>query len=383
MSLGAFLGVWGWIVGCSEAQAESRITPSVAISERYDDNPRFSSRRKEGDFATVVAPSFAFRWPGREVDVTGNIGSSWTQYQKNSDLSRLSSLGGITLKADTLTGRLLRDLGLTVSDNYNYTQEFPEFAQFGNVNEPASGGIQAGRFTTFANTFVASPSYALSARTRLTAGYSNAFTRFSGGSTLIDSATNVVTGGWTYAISPLTSLVSGYTYSKFSFGGGASVQTHGLDVGVRRQFLADLNLDVNVGGTYLPSIERLTYNFNGGLTKKFAAATMGLRFARSVSSSGGVAALVSTREILSAFLTYQVTSSFSVTFTGNHSTTKSIGVRTVDITSYNLSPGLNFAVNRWTNLTASYTHFNQQTQGLVGAAVNRNLLTIGLTVTWP
>lgn len=371
-------------MGCEGmARADFRAIPSLSLLERYEDNVRFSSGQKQGDFSTAVGPKLEFSGRIEEIGVSGSLGSRWTQYQKNSNLSRASSLGGISLELDALTGRALRTWGLTVKDNYVYTQEFPEFAQFGNQNDPSSEGVQAGRFYTLGNNFGAFTSYGLSERSQLIGAYSNSMTHFSRGSTLTDTTRNTLTGGLSYTISPLTSLSGNYSYSKFSFGVGKPVEIHVGSVGFQRRFLADLNVDANAGATYLPSSDRLTPTFGLGATQQFSATIVGIHVARSVSSSGGLAAAVSTREILSAHVSHQFSPSLTASFSANYAMIKTLGLRTVDITSYNFSPSISYALNRWANLTASAAHFSQQSKGVVGTSLIKNLVTIGLTLTWP
>lgn len=395
---GACLAAVMWIMGgAGGAQAELRFTPSLAVSERFEDNVRSSSTNKEADFATVVSPTVAFIARGREVDVSGSWGSQITRFMKatNSNLNRVNSLGGAVLDAGTVTGRVVRGLGLKVTEHYAYTQELPEFTQFGQTQEQASGGVQTGRTTTFINTFGVTAPYVLSERAQMTGSYTNSIRRFSSGSTLagsnstlVSSTSHTLVGGGSYAVTPQTALLSNYSFSRFSFGGGEIVETHALDAGFRRQFLADLLVDATVGGTYLPSLDRLTPNFNAGLTKKFSTTDVGARFTRSVFNSGGLAAQVSTREILTGSVTHRLTRAMTATVSGNYATTKSVGLRTVDIASYNLVPAVHYSLTRWATLTASYMYFHQKSErltasNLTGSEFARNTVTVGVTVTWP
>ncbi len=367
---------------------EFRVTPSLTIAERYDDNVLFS-RSKIDDFATDATPKVLVIARGEDLDLTANLGVTRTQYAKNPELSFFSTQGGLVLKADTLTGRFLRGLGLTVTDNYVYTKDHPTFAGFATPDDPASGGIQTGRFTSFSNNAGVTVPYVISARAQVSGSYTNSYTTFSSNSGLFNTTGHALTGGWSYLIEPQTTFLSNYTYSKFSFSGGSggsggsSIDTHAASVGIRRQFLKDLIVDANMGGTYVPSSDRLSPSFNIGATQKFSATDVGLRLVRSVSSSGGLAAQVSEREILSAFITHRVTKAMTATLTGNYATATTQGTRTVDITTYSISPGLTYDFTKWARLTASYSYYNQRSEGAVGSGLLRNQVTVGLTITWP
>ncbi len=378
------LAGWLWMVGGAEvARAELSVTPSLTVSERYDNNILYSQTAKVEDYATDIAPRVLITSKGREVDVSANLVAMWTQYSKNDKLSYFSSHGGLTLNADTLTGRMLRGLGLTVSGSYYYTKDYPVFAPLGGPNPIATGGIQTNRVTTFGYVAGATASYVLSPRAKVLGGYTHSRTQFSGGTT---SFTNTSTDAWTagteYALTPSTTLLSDYLYNRFSFRGAGTLETHGADVGARHQFGEDLTVDGRVGGTYLPSTERLTYNFNVGVIKKFPTTEVSGRILRVVTNTGGLAPLVSAQNIAQLLVTHRLTPAFTATLAGNYATTESLGSSTVDLKSYSVIPGLTYALTRWATLFASYSYFKQDSTGPVGFSVNRTQATVGITVTW-
>ncbi len=397
--IGVPLAGWLWLVGAAEvargeypvtpsggaelAYGVFRMTPSLTVSERYDNNIFYSSRTKVEDFATDVAPRVLITSEGRAVDVSANLGGMWTQYAENPKLSYFSSQGGLALKADTLMGRAVRGLGLTVTENYYYTKDFPVFAPLGGPNPIATGGIQTNRVTTFGNVAGATASYVLSPRAKVLGGYTHSQLQFSGGTTtFISSTTDAWTGGTEYALTPITTLLSDYFYQRFSFRGDGTLETHSADVGARQQYREDLTVDGRVGGTYLPAFDRLTYNFNVGVIKKFPATEVSGRYLRSVTNTGGLAPLVSVQNVAQLLVTHRLTRAFTATLAGNYATTKTIGSSTVDLKSYSVIPGLTYTLTRWATLFASYSYFKQDVAGQVGFSVNRTQATIGLTVTW-
>jgi hypothetical protein len=369
---------------------EFRVTPSLMIAERYDNNIFYSSRAKVDDFLTDTEPRVKIISKGRPVDVFADLGVKWTQYAEHPKLSYFSSSGGLDLKADNLTGRALRGLGLTVSEHYYYTKDYPTFAAlegpnpaFGGPNPIASGGVQQDRVTTFGNVTRATASYVMSPRATVLGGYTNARTQYIGGTTsLVSSTIDIGTAGLEYSLTPITTLLSGYTYSHFSFGGAGSAETHAADVGARHQFMKDWSVDGRVGGTYLPSIDRLTYNFNVGTTKTFSATQVSVRGLRAVSTSGGLAAALSIRHAAQLSISHQLTPALTANLAGNYGTAESVGTNTVNVKSYGVTSGIRYALKRWADLFASYSYFNQQSTGAVGLSVNRTQVIVGITLTW-
>ena len=155
------------------ARADWRLTPSLAVEERYDNNVRFTQNQKSDDYVTAATSTLAFAGREFDLDVSGTLGSTYTEYVKHSDLSRFGYQGGAVINANALTGRLLKGLGLTVTENFLYTQDFPQFTRFGQPTDPNSGGVQAGRISTFGNVFGVTVPYEVSARTQVTGGYVN------------------------------------------------------------------------------------------------------------------------------------------------------------------------------------------------------------------
>ena len=391
LSVGGVLSALAIIVSAGVVNAEVHFTPSLTVSERYEDNARFVSTNKQGDFSTVVTPDLGFTGRAQELDFTGHVGATWWQYMKETDLSRVGFQGSLSVKADTWTSRLLPGLGLTVMDSAIYTQEFPVFAPLAASVQPAplaapvqpASGVEAGRFNTFGNNLVASSSYVVSPRVNLNGSYVNSMTRFSGTSNLVSFRSNSLIGGWSYAVSPVTTFLNNYTYTKFSFTGNNPIETYAADVGARRQFASDLKIEARVGASYVPSLDRLSPNFNVEGIKKFYSTDVRVRVTRSIGNTGGLTAQVSTSQVASATVTHRLTPSLTAVLGADYSIIKSVGLGTVDVQVYDVRPSLNYAFSRTISVTASYLHYHQHSQGTVGFSFDQNMGTVGVTVTWP
>jgi len=406
--IGMPLAIWLWMIGGAEVArgqvyekpsgepevtlGEFRVTPSLRVDERYSNNIFYASSGKVEDFLTDIAPRVKIASKGRGVDVAADLGVMWTEYAEHPKLSYFSSNGSLNLNANTLTGRMLRGLGLNVTESYYYTKDYPAFAPLGNPNPNAppgspnpiaSGGVQTNRVTTFGNVTSATTSYVLSPQATVLGGYTNARTQFIGGTTsLVSSTTNALTAGTEYKLTPITTLLSDYFYSRFSFSGDGSQETHAADVGARHQFRKDWSADGRVGGTYLPSLERLTYNFNVSTTKNFSATDVIGRVVRAVGASGGLAASLSYSTVAQLAVIHRLTPALTANLAGNYGTTKSVGSSTVDVKSYGVTSGITYALARWADLFASYSYYKQDSTGTAGISINNTQVTVGITMTW-
>jgi hypothetical protein len=191
-----------------------------------------------------------------------------------------------------------------------------------------------------------------------------------------------LTAGTEYKLTPITTLLSDYFYSRFSFSGDGSLETHAVDVGARHQFRKDWSADGRVGGTYIPSTDRLTYNFNVGTTKNFSATDVIGRVVRAVGASGGLAAALSTSTVAQLGVIHRVTPALSANLAGNYGTTKSVSSSTVDVKSFGVTSGITYILTRWADLFASYSYYKQDSTGTVGISVNNTQVTVGITMTW-
>src|SRR3989442_13666024 len=154
------------------AHGETKLVPSLAVSERYDSNVVFVAGRNLEDYVTNISPQVKVVHKGRMIDGTVQGGATGEVYVKNPGLNYIALNGGVNLNLDNAVAQLVRGAGLKVLDTFYYTPQAPAFVAPGSgsqVSEAFVRGIQAGRANSFTNAGSGLGSYGLLPRVDLQA----------------------------------------------------------------------------------------------------------------------------------------------------------------------------------------------------------------------
>lgn len=165
----------------SQVHAETKVIPSVSLSQRYDTNVFFAPRSfvpsgtKLWDFVTTATPQVEFLNKNQLADTSIRAGVGANAFVNNSDLAFFSTNVDAYSKLDGLVSRLLPGAKLLVSESYRYTPEPPAFLTGGKpppTADPFTRGLQGFRANTFANIAGAQGSYAVTRNLSVRGDYS-------------------------------------------------------------------------------------------------------------------------------------------------------------------------------------------------------------------
>src|SRR5438093_12429376 len=98
------------------AHGETRLVPSLAVSERYDSNVFFVPGGNREDYVTNISAQVKVDHKGRVIEGTVQGGATGEVYVKNPGLNYIALNGGVTLSLDNWVAGLVRGGGLKVSD---------------------------------------------------------------------------------------------------------------------------------------------------------------------------------------------------------------------------------------------------------------------------
>src|SRR3989442_5992798 len=230
------------------AHGETKLVPSLVVSERYDSSVFCVPGGHLEDYVTNISPQVKVDHKGRLIDGTVQGGATGEVYVKNPGLNYVALNGGVTLNLDNAVAQLVRGAGLKLADSFYFTPQPPAFVApgtGGQVSEAFVRGIQATRANSFTNAGSVIGSYALSPRVDLQATYMHqkihfgtAFVSPTTGQ-LFNSTLQTVTAGPQLKISPLDTLTLTYQYQQADFsqgGGSGGFHTHGGSMGWTRAF---------------------------------------------------------------------------------------------------------------------------------------------------
>ena len=187
---------------------ETRIKPSLYISERYDSNVFFVPGKDLQDYVTSASPQVRVIHRGDFFEGVIGGGATAEVYARNPGLNYVAGNGLIDLNLDQAIGRIARGLGLRFSDSFYFTPQPPAFvAPVGVSQAPESfvRGIQAQRANSFSNIGKVIGSYAILPVLSFTSTYADQRIRFQNPifapsgqpqtSSLIDTTFQTVTTG--------------------------------------------------------------------------------------------------------------------------------------------------------------------------------------------
>ncbi len=171
-------GVWADPV---LVQSETKITPALTVTERYDSNVFFVQGGNLEDYVTAVAPQLRVDHSDRLV--TGSLTGTVTgeAYVKNPGLNYIAPSGALTMNLDGLMGQLDKRARLTVSDSFAFTPKPLAFigpSTGSEVPDTFVRGIQTQRANSRTNVANVTAGYQFTPVVSLQGMYTNSMFRY-------------------------------------------------------------------------------------------------------------------------------------------------------------------------------------------------------------
>src|SRR5262245_11581008 len=217
-------------------QAPLTFTPSITITEEYNDNIFLDNNNKHSDFITGFSPGFTLEGAGPTYSLAATYFFTAEIFAKNPDLNH--AFDRQSLFVDALY-RVDPRLTLTFTELFLFDT---------NTNVVAPSDVATGRDRSFSNLLGLGASWLADPRTTLRGGFTWGAQRFNR-SDLIDSDVYRLTIGAERVLMPrLTGAVS-YEFAIFDFNGGGQedVTAHTPRLGVTYRFTPTLTGSISAG----------------------------------------------------------------------------------------------------------------------------------------
>jgi|CXWL01.1.fsa_nt_gi hypothetical protein len=201
------------------------VVPYVSVAERYDDNILFTPTNKQQDFVTNIAAGARMSYRNDMVDTTLRGGLTSEVYARNPGLNYVGTNASLNAVLDKAVGRVVRGLGLSISDTVIYTPK-PQAWLTPEVTESSFiSGIQAYRNNTLTNVTNLLSTYALTPSDLIKASYSYQMLRFyntQGAVTgavggLFNTDVHIFLAGLDHQINPSNTIGGSYQHQQMSF----------------------------------------------------------------------------------------------------------------------------------------------------------------------
>lgn len=148
------------IIWAPLVRADTRIIPSLSVSERYDSNVLFTPSggdtlgKKRWDFVSTAVPGLQIIDKARTVETIVNANVSGNVFVNNPELNFFATQASVSMKLDGLVGQVIPGLKLQIADAFQFTPEAPSFVPAGApavVENVFARGIQMVRANTITN----------------------------------------------------------------------------------------------------------------------------------------------------------------------------------------------------------------------------------------
>ena len=390
------------------ARGEIKVVPSIAVTERYDNNVFTVGGTKSEDYVTTLSPRVTVVSKERPLERNVQAGVTLLKYVKNSELDTVAADGSSILNLDQVVKRIVPRAGLTVTDSILFTPEVQAFqvpvtgvqplppAPGGLFPDAFARGIQPTRANFFSNSASVAGSYELSQTVSAQATYVNQFSRFgksfgavTGGGTFFNTTSQSIYVGPNWQVSPLDSLNLTYQYSQSEFDNGGGFATHGGTVGWGRTLLPTYTTNLSVGVNGVEGSNKLAYTGSVSIRGQFRPTTFtSLSYSRAVTPSYFTAGLPLISQVVTVSVSQRLTELLTATGSANYAHNESTAVGTTAtgvllFQSYGALLGLDYSITRLltASLSANYAEFKQSFLGSK-TTLDRSQVMLTLTAAW-
>ena len=351
-------------------------TPSLAVSEEYNDNIFLDNRVRQSDFITGFSPALSLivNQPWWELKAgysfTAEIYAKESRF--NDALSRQYFVGSALF-------RPTQGLILTVSDT---------FANDRSTNVTAQ--VSTGRQESWSNTIAPGLTYQLTPRTSLNLGVSYTALRFLGRGGGLDSDNYGFLSSVGYAFTPRLSGFVGYNFNYIDLEVGDNSQTHNPILGFSYQITPTLTVTLS-GGPAITLIGGDTFVTPAGtaaITQLVRWGSIGLQYTRGVTPAGGFGGSSDTQSVSGTVMVSTLLQGLFLSLTPAYSSSESVDDRDpnrVDVQAFTLSLVGYYQVARYVSLFGGYTFLHQRTGGrsTQQVDVDQNRVRVGLQFGYP
>src|SRR2546427_1082659 len=263
------------------------LTPSISVSEEYNDNLFFNNQDRQRDFITGFSPTITLFVNRPSYQVNGGYSFTAELYEResrlNNALNRQNFFGTGLYRA---TPRLT----LTASETYAVNRS---------TNLVASQGFATGRQESLSNTFGPGLTYQMTPGTSLSLGATYGLLRFkgavtdgagtAGAGTASDSDTYGLQSSLAHELTPRLTGTIGYGFTYLTVQGQENSTTHTPTLGGSYRLTPTLTGSVS-GGPAITELGGETFvspAVTASLVQGLAFGSASARYARSVSAAGG------------------------------------------------------------------------------------------------
>jgi hypothetical protein len=379
---------------------ETRITPSLYISERYDSNVFFVPGKDLQDYVTSVSPQARVNHKGNFFEGVIGGGATAEVYARNPGLNYVAGNGLIDLNLDQAIGKIAPGLGLRFADTFYFTPQPPAFVAPVGVSQAPEAfvrGIQAQRANSLSNIGKVIGSYAILPVLSFTSTYTDQRIRFQNPifaptgqlqtSSLIDTTFQTVTTGPVLKISPLDTVTVSHQYQQGRFnsvGPESGFKTQGALLGWIREISPNVKADLAGGFAIFEGSKNVQFVGSASIEWKLPNTQIMLSYSRKITPSFIFVGVPLLSQVVDVVVTYHVTEPLSVFINGNYALNESLPDSSVlAFKSYSMRIGMDYKFTQDVSARLSYTRSEfESTVFAESFLFDRNTVMLTMVLEW-
>jgi predicted porin len=348
------------------------LTPSLTVTEEFNDNVFLDNRRKRSDFITGFTPGLSLTMESATYRLTAAGSFTAEVYAKETDLNDAASRQSATL--DGLL-RLSPRLTLTLVNVYSFDN---------NTNIASVEGISTGRTETSSNTLAPGIAYELDRLTTLRLRGAWSRQRFDSSASR-DSDTYRIEPSLARRLTPRLTGTLGYEFAYFDVQLDDDTTTHtprvGLDYRVTRTLTAAVQAGPQIATT--DGDTSVNPSVRADLTQQFAWGWAGVSYDRGVATAGGLGGTTESDAVTAQVRVTTLLRGLVLGAGVRYARSESDDSR-IDVDAIGLNLQAAYQLTRWLSVVGAYTFFHQRNDGTRATAdVDQNRVFLGLQAAYP
>jgi hypothetical protein len=356
------------------------LTPSISVSEEFNDNIFSNNQDREWDFITSFTPALALTINRPDYQLIAGYSFSADVYARESSLSNAFATQNLVA---TGLYRLTPGLTVTASDALVYDR---------NANRTTSEIFSTGDQQIWTNTLTAGMNWQMTPRNSLRLSGNHRLVRFGGRGTGVDSDDLGVQSDLTHVFTPRFSGIIGYRFTYLDLHddqAGQDSHTHSPTVGFSYALTPTLTATIRGGAaiTLLGGETFVTPTGTASLVQLFSFGSATLQYDRGVSVAGGFGGTNDTQTVSGTLALSTLVRSLYVVLNGAYHTSESLDsaqTQAVDVQSFTLYLGARYQIAQYASLFGGYTFFRQRGGSSANQVdIDQNRVRVGLQFGYP
>ena len=355
-----------------------RLTPSIAISEEYNDNIFLNNRNRQWDFITNLTPALTLVIQRPEYDLSAGYSFRNVWYAREDRLNNAFDSQNFVASGHY---RLSRDVTLSASDSFVLSRS---------TNLVSSQGFSTGRQESWSNNFYPGLTWQVTPLNNLSLTATYGVLRFEGAGTGADSDTYGIQGNFTHAFTTRFSGIIGYGFTYLDLRAQPNSSTHSPTIGFSYLLTPTLSATIT-GGAAVTDIAGDTFVSPSGtasIVQTFSFGAASLNYSQGVGVAGGFGSTTDTQTVSALLTLSTLVRGLLVTLGPAYNNSKSLSSSQpgrADVRNVTFNIGATYQIAQYASLFGGYTFLYQRTGASSSTQIdaNQNLVRFGLQFGYP